>query len=57
MCVDSDRDPKGTGQSKVRKFDDSVVVDQKVLWFQISVQNAATVTKADSLQNLIKITL
>lgn len=55
--VDSDWDAEGPGQAKVRQFDDSFVVNQEVLWFQVPVEDSATVAEQNALQDLIKVTL
>lgn len=55
--VDSDRDAEGPSQTKVRQFDDSFVVNQQVLWFQVTVEDSATVAEQNALQDLIKVTL
>lgn len=57
MSVDSDRNTKGPRQAKVCQFDDSFVVNQEVLWFQVSVENSAAVTEVNALQDLVQVTL
>lgn len=57
MGVDPDRNTKGPSQAKVCQFNDSLVVDQEVLRFKVPVEDSATVTEVDALQDLVKITL
>lgn len=57
MGVDSDRDAEGPSQAKVRQFNDSLVVNQEVLWLQVAVEDSATVAEQNALQDLIKVTL
>lgn len=53
MGVDSDRDAKGPSQPKVRQLDDSFVVNQQVLGFQVPVEDSPTVAEQNALQDLI----
>lgn len=57
MGVDSDRDPEGPSQAKVRQFNHSFVVNQQVLGFQVPVKDAATVAEENALKDLVKVTL
>lgn len=57
MGVDSDRDPEGPSQAKVCQFNHSFVVNQQVLWFQVPVEDPATVAEENALKDLVKVTL
>lgn len=57
MSVDSDRNAKGPRQPEIGQFDDSFVVDQEVLRFQVSVENSAAVAEVNALQDLVQVTL
>lgn len=49
VCVDPDRNTKGPSQAKVCKFDNTFVVNQEVLGFQVPVEDSTTVTKVNAL--------
>lgn len=55
--VDPDRDPKGSCQAKVCQFNDTLVVDEKVLGLEVPVEDTTTVTEVYSLQDLIQVAL
>lgn len=57
MGVDPDRNTKSSGQAKVCQFDDALVVDQQVLWFQVPVKDTVTVAEVYSLQDLVEVAL
>lgn len=57
MRVDPDRNTKGSSQAKVCQFDNSLVVNQEVLGFQITVEDSTTVTEVNALQYLVKVAL
>lgn len=57
MGVDPDRNTKGSSQTKVCQFDNALVVNQQILWFQVTMEHSATVTEVDALQNLVKVAL
>ncbi len=57
MGVDPDRNTKGPSQAKVCQFDNSLVVNQEVLGFQVPVKDSTTVTEVNALQDLVKVAL
>lgn len=57
MGVDPDRNTKGPSQAKVCQFDNSLVVDQEVLRFQVPVEDSTTVTEVNALQDLVEVAL
>lgn len=57
MSIDSDRNSKGPGQSKVSQFNDSFVVNQQILWLQITMEDPPLMTEQDGLHNLVQVTL
>lgn len=57
MRVDSNRNTKGPSQAKISQFDNSLVVDQEVLGFQVPVEDSTTMTEVDTLQDLVKVAL
>lgn len=57
MGVNPDRNTEGPGQAKVCQLDHPLVVNQEVLGLQISVEDSTTVTKIDTLQNLVEVAL
>ena len=48
-----DRDPKGAGETKVGEFELAFVVDQKVLRFEVAVENTVVVAEGDTLEELV----
>ena len=44
----------GVTESKVNNFDFTVIVDQDVLWLQITVGNPNTMKILDSIDDLVK---
>lgn len=57
MSVGSDWDAKSSTESKISNFDCSLVVDQKVLWFEVAMYDSSRVHEYNSLQYLVRITL
>jgi len=57
MGVDPDRNTKCPSQAKVGQLDNTLVVYQKVLGFKVSVEDTATVTEVNALQDLVKVAL
>lgn len=57
MGVDPNRNTKSSSQAKVCQFDNSLVVDQEVLGFQVPVEDSTTVTEVNALQDLIQVAL
>ena len=49
MCVDPNRDPKGSGQPKVSNLDAAILVDQQVSRLQVPMQHPPRVTEHDAL--------
>ena len=50
MGVDADGDTEGSRQSEVGDFDGAGLVDEEVLWLQISVKDTSLVTEQDGLR-------
>lgn len=57
MGVDPNRNTKGPSETKVCQFDNSLVVDEEVLGFQVPVEDPTTVTEINALQDLVKVAL
>ena len=53
MCESFDRDTKGSGKSKVCKFNVAFFCDEDVLWFEISVHDSVRMAIINSLDDLI----
>lgn len=49
MGVGSDRDSEGSGQSKVRKLDDSMDIDEEVLGLEVTMEDTVGVAELDPL--------
>ena len=47
--VDTHRNTKSTCQAKVSQFDDTIAVDEQILWLQVPVQHSAFVAEQDGL--------
>ena len=57
MCIDTNGNPEGPRKAKVGQFDDPVVVNEQVLWLEISVNNSTLMAVQDSLCDLMQVTL
>ena len=44
MGIRPERHAKGPGQAKVSEFKIEMLVDEKILWFEVSVENAVCMT-------------
>lgn len=55
MSVGTKRDSKGASESKVGEFEVPFFVDQQVLRFEISMEDAMGVTVVDSPDELIRL--
>ena len=53
MSVGLDRESESPGQSKICKLDITVLIDEQVLWLEISVHDSVSVAVGGSLQNLV----
>lgn len=49
-----DWDTEGSGQPKISKFQNTLSIDQKILWFQVSMQNLVLVTFGSAIKQLVK---
>ena len=56
VCEDPNRNTKGSRQTKIGNFDNSIASNQEILWFQISVQGAANMAVQDTLEDLVEVT-
>ena len=52
VSVNSDWDSESSGQSEIRDFDGSVLVDQQILRLQITMNDSVTVKKVYTAQDL-----
>jgi len=52
-----DGNTKGSGKTKISKFKHSFPIDEKILWFEISMQNFVFVALCGSVEKLIEETL
>ena len=50
-CIDGDA--KGTGKAKVGELELAFVVDQKVLRFEVAVEDAIVMAEGDALEKLV----
>lgn len=57
MGIYPDWHPESPGQPKVCQLDHSLVVNQQVLGFQVSVEDPSTVAEQDAFQDLVQIAL
>lgn len=57
MGVDPNRNTKGTSQAEVCQFNNSLVIDQEVLGFQVPVEDSTTMTEVNAFQDLVKVAL
>ena len=57
MCVSSDGYTKCSPQSKICQFDGSLLVDEKVLRLQVSVEDTTRMTKHNALKYLVCVAL
>ena len=57
VCVGTDRDTEGSTQSKVSNFYSSLVIDEKVLWFEITMNDTTCVHEHNALQDLVGVAL
>ena len=57
MCIHPNRYTKRSGQSKICQFDDSLAINEEVLWFEISVQYSPLVAEQNALEELVCVTL
>ena len=49
-----DWDTKCSGQTKISKFENTVIINQKILWFQISMQDLGFMAFSCTVQKLIQ---
>ena len=57
MCVGTHWDTEGPAESKVGNLDGSLVVDEQVLGFEVTVDDTARVHEHDALQDLVRVAL
>ena len=57
MGVCPNRDGDGSSKAKVGQLDASLLVDQEVLWLEVTVHDAPPVTEQDGLKDLVEIAL
>ena len=57
MGVHSHWDPKGSSQPEVGDLDASILIDEKIIWLHVSVDDIPLVTKQDALQQLKSVKL
>ena len=57
MSVHSDGHSESSRETKVGKFDISRCIKQKILWFQVAVQDTMTMTEENALQQLVNVAL
>ena len=57
VSVHSDGHSESSRETKVGKFDISRCIKQKILWFQVAVQDTMTMTEENALQQLVNIAL
>ena len=53
MSVGLDRESKGSGQSEICEFDITILVDEQVLGFQVTMHNAVRMAVSGALQDLV----
>lgn len=52
MSIDSDRDTKGSGQSKISNLYNSLFINEQILWLEVPVQNTTLMAEQDALEQL-----
>jgi hypothetical protein len=52
VSVGSNWNPKGTSQAKVSNLENSFLINQEILWLQVTVKNPALVTEEHSSEQL-----
>ena len=58
MSVSLNWESKCTGQSKIGKFDGfAIAINEKILWFEVTMENTVLMQVDESLQNLVEETL
>ena len=57
MCVNSDRNTDRSRKTEIGQLDSTLLVDEQILGFQISVQHTTLVTETDGFGDLEQITL
>jgi len=50
MCVRSDRNSEGPGETEVCQFDVACLVNEEVLWLDVTVEDAVSVAVGDAQQ-------
>ena len=55
MSVNSDRNPKGSCQTKVCNLDGAILVDQQVGWLQVSVQDSSGMAENNGLKTVVNL--
>ena len=50
-------DTEGSGQTKVCYLDAAILVDEKVLWLHVSVENSPLMAEQDPLEQLVEVAL
>lgn len=57
MCISAQRDIEVPGETEIGQLDVSTTVQEKVLWLEISMQNAICMAVVDGLKQLIQVAL
>lgn len=57
MCVDTDRDAKRSGQAKVCQLDAAHVVNEQILWLEVTVQHTPCMAEQYALTDLEHVAL
>ena len=57
MGVDPHRNSKRSGESKVSELDDTFLIDEQVLWLQVSMQYPMRMAKNNAKADLVQIAL
>ena len=57
MRIDSDGNAKRPRQPEISQLDDTLAVDEEILWFEIAMQDASLVTELDAFSDLVQVAL
>lgn len=52
MSIDTNRNANCTSEAEVGQLDHTVIIDKKILWLQVAVNNTSLMAEAQSLANL-----
>jgi hypothetical protein len=57
MCVGPYWYPESPAQSKISQLDGSLLINEQVLWLEVTMQHTSRVTEYNALENLVRVAL